>query len=288
MSQQIDQTSLSERLHGVEVKLTFILSVAMVLLPVIGGGFLKLLDMSEKQGSLTSKVDGYDKEAFMQIVSSIKTDNGNGTAAGELKEAVTKIVNETVEKRRRGEPVQPGLYYELGKFSVNNGHLEQAIDYFQQAVKGNPLDYVSLSSMGACYLWLAQGQKEQESYYAAKAIDVLKKALAIKSDHLNAHLNLGIAYYLIGQRESAINEWNSAIKINYQDDGPYFNFACMYSREGNSEQALRFLEKAIVNYGYKDLAGLDGEEDLKIMRSNPRFIRLREIVVDRARNAVTP
>jgi tetratricopeptide (TPR) repeat protein len=196
MSNQTDQTLLSERLHGLEVKMTFILSAAMVLLPVLAAGYWKILDLGEKQGSLTSKVDGYDKEAFMQIASSIKTDNGNGAAATELKEAVAKIVNETMEKRRRGDAVQPGLYYELGKFSANNGDLEQAIDYFQQAVKGNGLDYLSLSSMGACYLWLAQRQKEQESYYATKAIDVLKKAITIKSDHLNAHLNLGICLLL--------------------------------------------------------------------------------------------
>jgi tetratricopeptide (TPR) repeat protein len=93
---------------------------------------------------------------------------------------------------------------------------------------------------------------------------------------------------LIGQRESAINEWNSALKINYQDDGPYFNFACMYAREGNSEQALRFLAKAIVNYGYTDLAALESKEDLKSLRRNPRFLELRDIVVERARNAVIP
>lgn len=283
-----ERSDMDERISKLEMKVSLLIWLALALLSVTGVIYWKLWDVGKEVGSLNSKVDGYDKEAFMQLVSSIEGSSGDTLAAKELRQAVEAVVKDTIEKKQRGESVQPGLYYELGKFCVTNGRLEHAIEYFQKAVEGNSFDYRAHSSLGACYLWLGQKQKDQTQYYATKAVDVLKKAIEINPNHLKAHSNLGIAYYLVGHRKEAIDEWNTAIKIDHQDEAPYYNFACMYAREGNVEQALSFLEKAVINCNYNDLAELDNENDFESLRSNPKFLNLRDIIIRRNKNAVTP
>jgi tetratricopeptide (TPR) repeat protein len=290
-----DNVELERRVYSLEVKMRLLLylgtTVFTLFLGTAAGVWIwKLWDIGKELGALSSRVDGYDKQAVIHLLSDVQTDEKTPFSR-ELKQTFESVARDVIEKNNHGQPVPPGLYYELGVFSSNNGKQEDAISYFQQATQGSPLDYRSFSSMGACYLILAlkhKGQADQEHYYADKAADALQKAININENHLRAHDNLAIALYLLGNRNGAINEWNSAIKINYKDDGPYYNLAAMYAREKDRSKALEFLEKAIVNYGYNRLEELENDPDFDDLRHDEKFIKLREIVVSRSQDVVAP
>jgi tetratricopeptide (TPR) repeat protein len=292
---EVSNKELEGRVSSLEVKVSLLLRVGTTVFALLFGStagvmIWKLWDIGRELGALSSKVDGYDKEAVIHLLSDVQTDD-KSPVAKELKQTFERVAKDVIEKNNQGQPVPAGLYYELGVFSSNNGKLEDAISYFQQATKGNPLDYRAFSSMGACYLWLAlkhKGQEDQERYYTEKAVEVLKTAIGINPNHVNAHNNFGIALYLLKQRSEAINEWNTAIRINYTDDAAYYNLASMYAREKERGKALEFLEKAIINYGYSRLGELDNDSDFDDLRQDEKFKKLREIVVSRNQNVVAP
>lgn len=286
---------LERRVYSLEVKVKLLLSLGTTVFAVLFGttaGVMiwKLWDIGRELGALSSRVDGYDKQAVIHLLSEVQT-NDNTPVSKELKQTFERVAKDVIEKNSQGQPVSPGLYYELGMFSAKNGKREEAISYFQLATKGNPLDYRAFSSMGACYLFLAfrhKGQKDQENYYAEKAAEVLRTAIGINPNHVKAHDNLAIALYLLGKRSEAINEWNTAIRIDYTYDGPYYNLAAMYAREKDRSKALEFLEKAIVHYGYNRLEELDNDADFDDLRQDVKFQELRRIVVSRSQNVVAP
>lgn len=282
-------TTLEGRLSRLEIKANLLIALAVILIGAAGGAYWKLWDIGKDIGSLTGRVDGYENVALMKLFSDVRT--GEDTpAARELNQAVEKIMNDTKAKNQRGEPVPPGLHYELGIFSANNGELEQAIGYFQRATQGNPLDYRAFSSMGACYLWLAEMNPERTTYYATKALNSLNKAIEINPNHAKAHNNLGIAYYLTDQLTLATEEWNAAIKIDHEFDAPYYNFACMYAGETQTQKALQFLEEAVDKHGYANLTEIEGDEArcFKSLRSHPKFRQLKRIIAKRTRSRVVP
>src|SRR3989338_2899229 len=107
---------------------------------------------------------------------------------------------------------------------------------------------------------LGDRSKDRKTYYATKGIEPLKNAIEINPNHAKAHNNLGIAYYMTKQRDAAIREGKTAIKIEREFEAPYYNLACMYAAGGQTEEALKFLGEAIVNHGYDRLAEIEADE----------------------------
>ena len=283
-------STVDGRLSSLETKVNLLIALAFILLAAAGVAYWKLWDIGRDLGALSSKVDLYDNEAIMKILSAVQTDGEETPAARELKRTVQRIVDDTMQKNKKGEAVPPGLFYELGIFSANNGRPEEAVTYFQRATEANRLDYRAFSSLGASYIMLGDRSKDRKTYYATKAIEPLKNAIEINPNHAKAHNNLGIAYYMTKQRDAAIREWNTAIKIERDFEAPYYNLACMYAAEGQTQEALKFLGEAIVNHGYDRLAEIEADEQrcFARLRRHPRFVELKTIVAERNRTLVAP
>jgi non-specific serine/threonine protein kinase/serine/threonine-protein kinase len=53
----------------------------------------------------------------------------------------------------------------------------------------------------------------------------------------------------------------------------WYDFACVAAAANQSDDAFRYLREAI-NHGYKDARGLATDDDLRSLRSNPKFQQL--------------
>jgi tetratricopeptide (TPR) repeat protein len=274
----------------VDLLIKLIVGCLVFFLGAAGSGVFMIFGISKDISALNRVVAGYDSEAFMRLVSAIQNTDPEKPGAKELKAAVERIAQDTYEKSRKGEPVAPSLYYELGTFSFNNGKVEDAIAYFQKAVEGNRLDFRGLSSLGACYLVLAERDQGRTREYADKALEPLKRSIEIDGNHVQTHNNLGIAYYLLGQRDDAIKEWKLAIKVDRHYDGPYYQLACMYAGENDKKEALKWLYEAVVNHEYDDLAGIELDEQrcFRQLRDEPEYQTLKGMIVRRNTTRVIP
>ena len=74
----------------------------------------------------------------------------------------------------------------------------------------------------------------------------------------------------LGQGERGL-EWASrALAMDPEDSGVLYNVACAYALQGQTEQAIGVLEKAIQNgFGHKQW--LENDSDLDSLRGHPRF-----------------
>lgn len=81
--------------------------------------------------------------------------------------------------------------------------------------------------------------------------------------------------------QKALDVISSLIQRKPRDAGLNYNRACALSMLGNTEQALRSLEKSF-EYGYRKFEHIDKDTDLDTIRRLPEFVKL----IDKYKNAV--
>lgn len=83
----------------------------------------------------------------------------------------------------------------------------------------------------------------------------------------------GIMLAMFGDLENAIEKFKSSILTDSGFSSPYYNLACAYAQQNNTEQAITFLNKAItLNSKHKEMAKRD--KDFQKMQSLPAFQEL--------------
>jgi tetratricopeptide (TPR) repeat protein len=88
-----------------------------------------------------------------------------------------------------------------------------------------------------------------------------------------AHYNKGNALYLQEKYKEAIDAYTRAIEIETDYYTAWFNRACMYTKLGNNEQALKDLKQAIkLNKKFKKEARQ--EEFFESLLKDPEFIKI--------------
>jgi len=104
---------------------------------------------------------------------------------------------------------------------------------------------------------------------------VLIKDIAAKSpESAVIHYNMGVTYDDKGMFNDAIKEYELSIKLNPQLPDPYYNIACIYSKQTNVEDALKALKWALAHGFNPEL--LKTDPDLDPIRKEPGFIELVE------------
>lgn len=133
----------------------------------------------------------------------------------------------------------PEYQYSLGSFHLNDGNPQQAVRYFNRALTLNPKHALSLDGMGLAYFM--QGQFEQAMKY-------FKRCLEISPSMTDARNHLGSVYQEMGQLDLAEKEFRAAIldELYRSRELPYFNLARLYHLQNKNEEALDFLDRAIL------------------------------------------
>jgi len=123
-----------------------------------------------------------------------------------------------------------------GQFLFYAGHDDEAIARFQKTLEIDPKFWIADNGLARVYI-------RQQRY--DQAVAQLKKAIEVSGGSNEPITQLGYVLAKSGQREQAkaiIDKLRLAGTKNYV---PAYSFAMIYNGLGESEEALRYLEKSL-------------------------------------------
>lgn len=157
------------------------------------------------------------------------------------------------------EPTAALDWYLLGQEARHFGNLDEALDYYQQALQVDPQYFWALQSIGLCHLKQGRPEAAVASYTAAiasrpnappicyltraiafgdlkhqnAALADLKKAEELKADPYELLLNRGGIQFQFSQFEDAVADYEAAIKLRPEQPGPYRNIGNVLRVQGD-------------------------------------------------------
>ncbi|MFZ3341488.1 MAG: FG-GAP-like repeat-containing protein [Terriglobales bacterium] len=158
----------------------------------------------------------------------------------------------------------------LGLIAGREGHLDDAVAYFHEALRLSPNHQIALNNLGSAYRQQKQWDEAKKIYaralalnpndadanyglgmvYAqqddtARAFERLQEALKARPDYPEALNNLGILYLRTKRRDQAVASFERAIQAAPDFDQPYLNLARVYLIEENKEAARAVLQRLL-------------------------------------------
>ncbi|MDJ0533290.1 MAG: tetratricopeptide repeat protein [Xenococcaceae cyanobacterium MO_207.B15] len=127
-------------------------------------------------------------------------------------------------------------YYDLGYAYKQQGKLEEAIAYYQQAIEIDPQYADPHNGLGNVYK--GQGKLDE-------AISGYEQAIQLDPQFVYPHYNLGLVYADQGKLEEAIAYYQQAIEIDPQYADPHNGLGFIYLSQGNLEEAISAYQQAI-------------------------------------------
>ena len=130
-----------------------------------------------------------------------------------------------------------------------NGDLNNAKNLYIQILEADILNYNALHMLGV----IASQEKDFRH-----SIDLLQRAISIKSDDPRAFYNLGLAAYELGQFNLAADYYLKSLELKNYSKELYSNLASTYKRLFKFSEAIQFYKKALAidNYRKEDLSNL--------------------------------
>lgn len=218
---------------------------------------------------------GYMNEAehFLRLALRDDADNSEalyGLGSIYLQQNKTSDARATFERviklPQRYPGTLPNAWNNLGLLSAREGHTDEAIQQFQQALQLDPDHFIALENLGNAYRqakrWdhakstlqraLQLNPDNAEANYALgmvyaqtddadRAYEYLQKAVAEKPAYPEALNNLGVLYLRKQQPTDAENSFKEAIRVAPSFEQSYFNLARLYAIEGNTAGARQLL-----------------------------------------------
>ena len=165
---------------------------------------------------------------------------------------------------------RPNAWNNLGLLATREGHTDQAIGYFQEALRESPTHFVALQNLGNAYRvekrWeearqaleqaLAVKPDDPEVNYSLgmvfaqtdqteRAYEYLRQALQLRPAYPEALNNLGVLYLRTGRRDQAVASFEESIRVAPAFDQSYLNLARVYALEGAPEKARQVLRNLL-------------------------------------------
>ena len=106
-------------------------------------------------------------------------------------------------------------------------------------------------------------------------VEFCQHILARDPNHAEALALLGEAYAKRGEYAKGLDADLRLSRLSPENDVVQYNLACSYALNGQKEDALEALVRA-VELGYRDLDHLRNDRDLAILKSEPRYSALLE------------
>ena len=124
----------------------------------------------------------------------------------------------------------------LGLALFDEGKTEEAIHYYNQALRINPYYTEAYSNRGSAYVKLGQYQRAIEDY---------NDAIRQKQDSARYYYNRGLAYNNLGQYQRAIEDYNQAIRITPDYANAYYNRGSAYVKLDQYQRAIEDYNQVI-------------------------------------------
>ena len=155
-----------------------------------------------KLGRYTEAIEVY-KNAIRIKPDYAEAHNNLGIAYGNLGRNTEAI--EAYKNAIRIRPNYAEAHFGLGFTYYKLGRYQESIKACKQAIKIKP-DYAEAhNNLGVTYGKLGR---------LPEAIEAFKQAIKLKPDYIEAHKNLGVAYLVIGDKNSAMAEYNILKSLN--------------------------------------------------------------------------
>jgi len=218
---------------------------------------------------------GYLDQAAVAFERALRDDPSSaeacyGMGSVYLKQDKTREARETFEqavKLNASYPdTLPNAWNNLGLLATRAGNAEEAVSFFQQALRVSPDYWIALENLGNAYRlqrrWadagttleraLAARPQDPEANYSLamvlaqngdtdRADSYLRKALQFRPGYPEALNNLGILYLRTGRRDEAVAQFEECIRVAPGFDQSYLNLARVYSLEGANDKARAVL-----------------------------------------------
>lgn len=149
-------------------------------------------------------------------------------------------------------------YYRRGWIKDKMKDYDAAIEDYTMAVTLEP-EYA--------YAFMCRGNMYHIKGETDKAIADFKETVRLDSIPEEADC-AHYAYYYLGEKEKAIEVMNAILKK--EDNGNYYDAACLYSIMGEKEKAISYLRTALEK-GYRRFAHFERDRDLDNIRDTEKY-----------------
>ncbi len=190
------------------------------------------------------------------------------------KNADARSVFERVVKLAADYPdTLPDAWNNLGVIATREGHVDESVQYFQQALSLNAHHLLALDNLGNAYRALKRwddarsvleraievSPQDAEANYSlgmvfaqtddtTKAYGYLQRALQARPVYPEALNNLGVLYLVMHRRDEAVASFEECIRVAPAFDQAYLNLARIYALEGTREKARAVLLDLLKQY----------------------------------------
>lgn len=192
---------------------------------------------------LESELEGTEKR--VRVLKAIATDEGEPEEAaswvregdalwgrGEYRRALSAYETAIAHDATSGEAFlgRGAAYFRMNEY-------QKAVRDFERARELCPLDVTPHVNLGSA---LARAG----SY--VRALDALNQALDLDSDAYEARINRGILHLVhLSDTDSALRDFNQAIRLRPDDYGGYFNRAAVYEKMDRFEEAVDDYDRSL-------------------------------------------
>ena len=156
-------------------------------------------------------------------------------------------------------------YYRRGWYKELSGDLDGGLEDLSMSIVLEPDESYFYGTRGDLYTKLGKRDLADADF---------KKVIEIE-DTPEKYECIQYAYQGLGQYDKAREAMDMIIARDTTDYGNYYDAACLYSRMKDKDNALKYLEKALV-LGYNRFAHMERDFDLDFLRNTAEFKALIE------------
>ena len=186
---------------------------------------------------------------------------------------------------------------ERADFYRESGRYNEAISDFSKMIDILPTDAYAYYKRGWCYELMGDDNSAMDNYNAGIDVDkeypyiflmrgelyrkqgntesanadfeeILKQDTVAKSGSCRQY-----ALHFLGRDDEAIEWMDKIVASDPENNGPYYDRACLLSRMGKIDEAIAALRVSLEK-GYRSFAHIDNDDDMDAIRTHPDFITL--------------
>jgi TolB-like protein/Flp pilus assembly protein TadD len=166
------------------------------------------------------------------------------------------------------DPMLFEAFYFYARTCFAQGRFEKAIEMYHRAGEVNPEDYQAASLEAFTYRTMHRMDEARRIFQ--RSLDTIQKHLELNPNDSRAIYLGATALVDLGQKERALRWVQRAEAIDPDDPYLTYSVACFHSRIGGTDEAIRYLKKALeVGFAHKEW--IEHDSDFDSIRGDPRF-----------------